>query len=74
MPILLADNENNAVLGHLKWRGQSSIFFQNGSMKVLDEGEVKTKTKISIRTNHHYEGSVLSSLPVAWLILYLFLT
>ena len=28
---------------------------QNGSMKALDDGEVKTRSKTSIRTNLHYQ-------------------
>ena len=51
MPISLAVNRNIAVLGHLKWRSNRQFFFQNESMKALNEGEVKTISKISIGTN-----------------------
>ena len=58
MPISLAVNCNISVLSHLKWSRLSSTLFQNGSIKVLNEGEVKTRLQISIGTNLHYEGIV----------------
>ena len=56
MPILLAVNRNIAVLRHLKWRELSSKLFQKGSVKVLNEGEVKIRSKIRIGMNLRYEG------------------
>ena len=61
MPTLLAVNRNITIFGHLKWRGGgglSSIFTQKLDNRALDEGEVKTKSKNSIGTNLHYEGSM----------------
>ena len=41
--------------------GCLSIQFQTGSKKALVEGEVKTRLKISNRTNLHYEGNCEST-------------
>ena len=58
MPIFLALNRNIAIVGRLQWRGLWSTSIPKGSMKALNEGELKTKSKISIGTNLHHEGIV----------------
>ena len=54
MPILLAVNRNIAVLGPFEMKGVIvGILPIYRSMNELDEGEVKTRSKINIETNLH---------------------